>query len=83
VNGWLIAATALLVGVGGAGWVVARRSLMHALVALELAGVLATLTAVVLAEGFHRKPFMDLAIVLGLMSVTGALAFARMLGRWV
>jgi multisubunit Na+/H+ antiporter MnhF subunit len=51
----------------------------EALVALELAGMLTTSALMLLAEGFHRQPFIDLAIVLGLLSLIGSLAFARLM----
>lgn len=82
MNGWLIAATALMLALVGPGYLVVRGTLLEAVVGLELGGVLSTLTMVTLAEGFHRKPFMDLAIVAGLMSFIGALAFVRFMERW-
>jgi multisubunit Na+/H+ antiporter MnhF subunit len=33
----------------------------------------------VLSEGFHRQPFVDLAVVLAVLSVVGSLAFARLM----
>ena len=34
-----------------------------------------------LAEGFHRQPFIDLALVLALLSLIGAMAFARLMEK--
>jgi multisubunit Na+/H+ antiporter MnhF subunit len=34
-----------------------------------------------LSEGFHRQPFIDLAVVLAPMAVVGAIAFARLMER--
>jgi multicomponent Na+:H+ antiporter subunit F len=51
----------------------------HALAAMEVASTLATTTLMVLAEAFKRQPFIDLAIVLALLSLVGALAFARLM----
>jgi multisubunit Na+/H+ antiporter MnhF subunit len=34
-----------------------------------------------LAEGYHRQSFMDLAVVTAVMSFIGALGFARLVGR--
>ena len=61
----------LLAGVGGA------------LAALEMAGVLVTTILVLLAEGFHRQSFVDLAVVLAPMALVGALVFARLMERHV
>jgi multicomponent Na+:H+ antiporter subunit F len=80
---WLIAATALLVGLCGPLVVMLRGDLADALVALELAGVVDTLVLLLLAEGFHRSVLFDPAIVLGVMTVIGALALARFLERWI
>jgi multisubunit Na+/H+ antiporter MnhF subunit len=56
---------------------------LDALVALELMGVLSTVELMLLAEGTHRQPFIDLALVLAVMSFIGALAFARLLERGI
>ena len=53
----------------------------HALVAMQLAGVLLTTILMLLAEGFHRQSFVDLAVVFAPMSMVGALAFARLMER--
>jgi multisubunit Na+/H+ antiporter MnhF subunit len=37
----------------------------------------------VLAQGYRRDPFMDLALVSAVLSFAGALTFARFLERWV
>jgi hypothetical protein len=34
-----------------------------------------------LSEGFHRQPFIDLAVVLAPMALVGALMFARLMER--
>ena len=53
----------------------------HGLVALEIAGVLATTILLLLAEGFHRQPFVDLAVVLAPSALVGSLTFARVMER--
>jgi multisubunit Na+/H+ antiporter MnhF subunit len=54
---------------------------MDGLVALELATVLSTVELMLLAQGTHRQPFIDLALVLAVMAFIGSLAFARLLER--
>ncbi len=54
---------------------------MDRLVALEGSGVLATLTLLLLAEGFHRLPFYDVALTMALLSFGGSLVFARFLAK--
>jgi multisubunit Na+/H+ antiporter MnhF subunit len=52
-----------------------------ALAAFEVASTVAITALMVLAQGFHRQPFMDLALVLAALSLVGAMAFARMMER--
>ena len=61
----------------------ARAPVMDGLVALNLAGTIVTLVLLLLAEGTHRQPFFDLAVVSAVLSFAGGLAFARFLERWV
>jgi multicomponent Na+:H+ antiporter subunit F len=81
VNEWLIAAIVLIAALLPCLVVAAREPLVDGLVGLELAGMLAALALLLLAEGFHRQPFADLAIVLALLSFAGSLAYARFLER--
>jgi multicomponent Na+:H+ antiporter subunit F len=60
-----------------------RAPVMDGLVALNLAGTVVTLVLLLLAQGTHRQPFFDLAIVSAVLSFAGGLAFARFLERWV
>jgi multisubunit Na+/H+ antiporter MnhF subunit len=83
VNAWLIGATVLLLGLFPCAIVMLRGSILEALVALQMAGTLQTVVLLLLAEGFHRPPFFDLALVLSLLALAGGLVFARMLERWV
>jgi multicomponent Na+:H+ antiporter subunit F len=81
VNEWLLAAGVLMVALVPCAVVAAREELIEGLVALELAGVLASVALLLMAEGFHRQPFADLAIVLAVLSFAGSLAYARFLER--
>jgi multisubunit Na+/H+ antiporter MnhF subunit len=83
MNAYLVAAAALLAGFAPLLWLCLRAPLLDALVALELAGTIATLVLLLIAEGTHRAPFFDLAIVSGVLSFAGGLAFARFFERWV
>jgi len=83
VNEWLIAASALLLGLVPCMFVMMRGTIVEALVALQMASVLEAVTFLLLAEGFHRGPFFDLALTLALLALAGGLVFARMLERWV
>jgi multicomponent Na+:H+ antiporter subunit F len=83
VNIWLVAALALIVGLVPCGIVAFREPPMDRLVGLELASVIVSLVLILLAQGFHRPPFFDLALALALLSFAGGLVFARFLERWV
>jgi multicomponent Na+:H+ antiporter subunit F len=82
MNEWILAAVVLVVGGIGPCLVVSlRASVMEGLVALELAGVIAVLVLLLLAEGFQRQPFVDLALALAVLSFVGSLAFVRYMER--
>jgi multisubunit Na+/H+ antiporter MnhF subunit len=51
------------------------------LVALVLTGVLVTTILMLLSQGFRRQSFIDLAVVLALMTLVGSLTFARLMER--
>jgi multisubunit Na+/H+ antiporter MnhF subunit len=52
-----------------------------ALAAFEVASTIATTVLMVLSEGFHRQPFIDLAVVFAPMSMIGSIMFARLMER--
>ncbi len=83
MNMWLIAATALLWGLIPCGVVCVRGKLEERLVALESAGSISTLALLLIAEGFHRLPFYDIALSLALLSFGGGLVFAQFLAFWL
>ena len=79
MNEWQIAAVVLLTALVPCLAVCVLAGATDALAAVEVAGTLACTGLMVLAEGFHREPFIDLAIVLAVLSLVGALVFARMM----
>ncbi len=81
MNEWEIAATVLGFALIPCLGVALLKPAPHGLVALELAGVLVTTILMLLSEGFHRQPFIDLAVVLAPMALIGSLVFARMMER--
>ena len=83
MNPFLIAAGAMLICLVPCGIACLRGGAVCRLVALEAAGLIATLVLLLLAEGFHRAPFTDLALALALLSFGGGLVFARFLERWM
>lgn len=81
MNEWLVAATALVVGLGPCLALCMWGKPVQGLVALEVAGMLTSAILLLLAEGFHRQAFADLAVVFAVLNFAGGLAFARMLER--
>ena len=81
MNEWQIAATALIAALVPCGWVCFRSSFAEGVVGIQLAGTLAALALLVLAEGEGRQPFADLAVVLATLSFAGTLVFVRFLER--
>jgi multisubunit Na+/H+ antiporter MnhF subunit len=83
VSGWEIAAAALIAALLPCVLVGLRGSARDGLAALELAGTLTATALMVLAQAYGRQPFVDLAIVLAVLSNIGALVYARLLeGEW-
>jgi len=83
VNPWLIAALALLPGFIACGMMLWRATIVDAVVALNLAGILASLELVLLSEGFQRSSFYELALVLAFLAYAGGFVFLRFLERWI
>ena len=81
MNEWAIAATVLAFALIPCLLVCLLSPAPHGLVALEIAGVLATSVLMLLAEAFHRQPFIDLAVVLAPLALIGSLTFARLMER--
>lgn len=81
MNEWAIAATVLAFALVPCLLVCLLAPAPHGLVALEIAGVLATTILMLLSEAFHRQPFIDLAVVLAPLALIGSLTFARLMER--
>lgn len=83
MNPWLITALALLVCLIPCFLLCIRGDNMSRLVGLEAGSIATVLILLVLAEGYHRVPFVDLALTLALLAYGGGLVFARFLERWL
>jgi multisubunit Na+/H+ antiporter MnhF subunit len=83
MNQWLVAALVLVVALGVCGAGAVLFDLVSAVIALEVAGVVAVSTLLVLAEAMHRQSFVDLALVAAVLALPGALIFVRLLERRV
>jgi multicomponent Na+:H+ antiporter subunit F len=83
MNVWLISATILLLSLIPVGIVIFKGDPMDRLVGLEMASILTTLILMLLAHGFQRLPFYDIALSASLLAFGGGLVFARFLERWL
>ena len=81
MNEWEIAALVLAVAIAPCLGLCFLAGATHALAALEVASTLLTTVLMLLSAGYHRQPFIDLALIFGLLSLIGALAFARLMER--
>ena len=78
MNEWLWAATVLVVALVPLLAVAVRRPALEGVVALQAAGVDASLVLLLIAQGTDRQSFVDLALVLGIMGFIGTVAFVRL-----
>ncbi|WNG26434.1 hypothetical protein F0U62_22200 [Cystobacter fuscus] len=83
MNAWLVSAAVLLVALVPCAVTCLRGKPTDRLVGLEMGSIILTLEFILLAQGFHRVPFYDLAVALALLSFGGGLVFARFLERWL
>jgi multisubunit Na+/H+ antiporter MnhF subunit len=81
MNEWEIAAAVIGAAIMPCLGVCLFSSATGALAAMELGGTLLSTALMALCEGFHRQPFIDLALVFALLSMLGAFAFARLMER--
>ncbi|MHB8657976.1 MAG: monovalent cation/H+ antiporter complex subunit F [Solirubrobacteraceae bacterium] len=79
MNKWELAATILSVALLPCLGVCLLAGAAHGLAAFEVASTLGASVLLVLSAGFQRQPFVDLAITLAVLSIVGALAFARLM----
>ncbi|MFY0576151.1 monovalent cation/H+ antiporter complex subunit F [Cystobacter fuscus] len=83
MNAWLVSAAVLLVALVPCAITCLRGKPTDRLVGLEMGSIILTLELILLAQGFHRVPFYDLAVAMALLSFGGGLVFARFLERWL
>ncbi|WP_031480568.1 monovalent cation/H+ antiporter complex subunit F [Streptomyces bicolor] len=80
MNAWILAATILLgAGLTAALWGVASGPLSRRMVAQNLTTAVACPSLLLLAQGYHRPSYVDLALLLALLGPVGTLVFARLL----
>lgn len=83
MNVWLWSAAILLVTMIPCGWVCMTASAMERFAALQMAQVLSVLILLLLAEGYARAIYFDLALVLAVLAFASGLVYVRFLERWL
>lgn len=79
MNAWILASIVLVAALLPCLGVCLLAGEADALAAIEAAVVAVTTVLMLLAEGLHRPPFIDLAVTFAFVSIVGSLAFARMM----
>lgn len=80
MNAWLWGAAVLLAfGLGPALWCACRGPAAERLAGMAFAGLLGAVVLLLLAQGFGRSSYVDLALVLAVLSPAGTLVFTRLL----
>jgi multisubunit Na+/H+ antiporter MnhF subunit len=83
VNEFLMAAAALMFGLGPCALACFRLPPADRLVALELGGTLDAMILLLIAQGLGYDPFFDLAVAVAFLTLAGGLVFAHFMERWV
>lgn len=83
MNGFVIAAVAMLVAMVPCGIVVLRGELMAAVVAYEAISSIIVMVLVLLSEGFGRSGEFELPVLPAVLLFGSGLVFVRFLERWL
>ena len=82
MNGWLMGACAFLaLGLGPALVATTGGPVRNRLLAQNIATVLATLVLLLLAAGYARPAYLDVALVLSVLGPAGTLVYVRLLAE--
>lgn len=83
MSDWMLAALGLVPPVAAAMLACCRGSSGNRLVAVQLTTGLVTLLLAVMTFAFDQSSFIDLALVLALLSLPGTLLMTHFLERWL
>lgn len=81
MNEWLIAAVVLVAALVVLLPLPSLFEPIDGVIVLQVGGSILTAVLLLLAQGTHRQPFADLALVFAALSFVSCLAFARLLER--
>lgn len=83
MNLWLIAASAMFLGLIPCCWGAVRGPTMDRFVAVQMAQIIVVLSMILMAEGYGRNVYLDIPLALAVLSLAGGLVFVRFLERWL
>ena len=83
MNLWLTVATIMLLAMIPCGWACLRGGYLERFAGLQMAQVLTVLVLLLLAEGYARDLYVDMALVLAVLSLASGLVYVRFLERWL
>jgi multisubunit Na+/H+ antiporter MnhF subunit len=83
LNGFVIAAIAMLIATIPCGIVVCRGEAMAGVVAYEAISSIVVMVLVLLSEGFRRSGEFELPAVFAVLLFGSGLVFARFMERWL
>jgi multicomponent Na+:H+ antiporter subunit F len=79
----MVATIVLAVTLAPCLFAVLRENLIDRIVAVQMGGTIATLAFVTFAIAVGRADYLDVAIVLAVLSFAGGIAYARLAERWL
>ena len=83
MNVWLVCATVLIFCLVPAGIRSFAGDAMDRMAGFEMVSILSTVILMLLAQGFQRLPFYDIALASALLAFGSGLVFVRFLERWL
>lgn len=83
MNLWLVIALLMILLLIPCGWLCCTGRIMERFVALQMAQLFAVLVLLLLAEGYRRGVYFDLALVFAVLSFASGLVYLRFLERWL
>lgn len=81
MNGFVIAAIAMLIALIPCGVVLVRGSAMEAVVAFEAISAVAVMVLILIAQAFRRPGLFELPVLLAALMLGSGLVYVRYLGR--
>jgi multicomponent Na+:H+ antiporter subunit F len=83
VNEWLVGALGALALLFPTLLLTMTGALLDRIIAMQLASTIGTLALLLLAQGFGRDVYFDLAVVTAFLSFIGTLFYLRLVESWL